>query len=100
MILDEPLTGLDPLGIRKMKRSLRARAEAGAAIVLSSHLLPLVEELCHRVLVIVRGRAVALGTLAEIRGALGSGGEEESLEDLFIRITAGADEAGPGGSAS
>jgi len=90
VLLDEPLTGLDPLGIRKMKRSLRARAEAGAAIVLSSHLLPLVEELCHRVLVIVGGKRVALGTIAEIRGQLGPGGEEESLEDLFIRITGGA----------
>ncbi len=88
VLLDEPLTGLDPLGIRKMKRSLQARAEAGTAIVLSSHLLPLVEELCHRVLVIVHGRAVALGTLAEIRTQLG--GEAGSLEDLFLRITAGA----------
>jgi len=99
VILDEPLTGLDPLGIRKMKRSLRARAEAGAAIVLSSHLLPLVEELCHRVLVIARGRTVALGTIAEIRGALGPGGEAESLEDLFVRITSGTDGAAPGGAA-
>lgn len=85
VLLDEPLTGLDPLGIRKMKRSLQARAEAGTAIVLSSHLLPLVEELCHRVLVIVGGRRVALGTLAEIRAQIG--GLEGSLEDLFIRIT-------------
>jgi len=88
VLLDEPLTGLDPLGIRKMKRSLQARAEAGTAIVLSSHLLPLVEELCHRVLVIVHGRVVALGTLAEIRAQLG--GEAGSLEDLFLRITADA----------
>jgi ABC-2 type transport system ATP-binding protein len=90
VLLDEPLTGLDPLGIRKMKRSLRARAEAGTAIVLSSHLLPLVEELCHRLLVIVRGRVVALGTLAEIRAQLGAaeGSEGASLEELFIRITA------------
>jgi ABC-2 type transport system ATP-binding protein len=91
VILDEPLTGLDPLGIRKMKRSLAARAAAGTAIVLSSHLLPLVEELCHRVLVIVGGRKVALGSIAEIRDALGAGagGEAANLEDLFIRITAG-----------
>jgi ABC-2 type transport system ATP-binding protein len=98
VLLDEPLTGLDPLGIRKMKRSLQARADAGTAIVLSSHLLPLVEELCHRVLVIVHGRAVALGTIAEIRERLGpaEGGAAESLEDLFIRITAqGAPGDGP-----
>ncbi len=101
ILLDEPLTGLDPIGIRRMKASLRQRAEQGAALVLSSHLLPLVEELCHRILVIAGGRAVALGTLAEIRSRL-SGLEEgsASLEELFVRITsAGAEErsepAGP-----
>ena len=90
ILLDEPLTGLDPLGIRRMKASLRARAEAGAALVLSSHLLPLVEELCHRLLVIARGRVVALGTLAEIRARLQAGdeaGAPASLEELFVRIT-------------
>ena len=90
IVLDEPLTGLDPLGIRKMKASLKARAEAGTAIVLSSHLLPLVEELCHRILIIARGRTVALGTLDEIRGQLGATG---TLEDLFIEITQSAVEA-------
>jgi ABC-2 type transport system ATP-binding protein len=88
ILLDEPLTGLDPLGIRRMKISLRERAERGAALVLSSHLLPLVEELCHRILVIAGGRAVALGSLAEIRAQLtGLEGGSASLEELFIRIT-------------
>jgi ABC-2 type transport system ATP-binding protein len=97
ILLDEPLTGLDPLGIRRMKQSLRQRAERGAAVVLSSHLLPLVEELCHRILVIAGGRNVALGTLDEIRNRLSGAGQaqpggQESLEDLFIRITASAPE--------
>ena len=88
IILDEPLTGLDPLAIRRMKASLRERAEAGTALVLSSHLLPLVEELCHRLLVIAGGRAVALGTLAEIRAQLGGDeAADASLEELFIRVT-------------
>jgi ABC-2 type transport system ATP-binding protein len=95
IVLDEPLTGLDPLAIRKVKASLRARAAAGAAILLSSHLLPLVEELCHRVLVIAGGRMVAHGTLDEIRAALGAGGAEASLEDLFVRITTTAPEPLP-----
>jgi len=89
ILLDEPLTGLDPLGIRRMKQSLRIRAEAGAAILLSSHLLPLVEELCHRILVIARGKRVAFGSIEEIRSRLSEApGEGGSLEDLFIRITA------------
>lgn len=88
ILLDEPLTGLDPIGIRKMKASLKTRAEQGSALVLSSHLLPLVEELCHRVLIIAAGRCVALGTIADIRAQLSESGEgPSSLEDLFIRIT-------------
>jgi ABC-2 type transport system ATP-binding protein len=85
ILLDEPLTGLDPLGIRRMKRSLQLRAERGAAIVLSSHILPLVEELCHRVLVIAGGRCRALGTITEIHAELGGAGEA-SLEELFVRM--------------
>jgi len=92
ILLDEPLTGLDPFGIRKVKQSLRARAKAGAALLLSSHLLPIVEELCDRVLVIAGGRRVAFGTIAEIRAQLAAaqGGGEGSLEDLFMAITAQA----------
>jgi ABC-2 type transport system ATP-binding protein len=98
VLLDEPLTGLDPIAIRKMRRSITSRAERGAAILLSSHLLPLVEEVCHRVCVIARGKVRAIGTLNEIRGQLGQGGPgtegEESLEELFVRVT----EAAAGGA--
>lgn len=86
VLLDEPLTGLDPLGIRRMKDALRQRAESGAALVLSSHLLPLVEELCHRVLILARGKQAAYGTVEEIRAQAGARGD--SLEDLFVAITA------------
>jgi ABC-2 type transport system ATP-binding protein len=86
LMLDEPLTGLDPVGIRRMKRTIAARAQAGAAVVLSSHLLQLVEELCTRVLIIQSGRRVALGTVAEIV----SGRPELSgrgLEEIFLSLT-------------
>ena len=94
VLLDEPLTGLDPLGIRRMKEALKSRAESGAALVLSSHLLPLVEELCHRVLILARGHQVACGTVAEIRAQVGTKGG--SLEDLFLAIT-GDGQAGAAG---
>jgi ABC-2 type transport system ATP-binding protein len=55
MIFDEPLTGLDPLGIRRMKDSILRRAHAGAAVVLSSHLLHLLEEVCSHVLILKKG---------------------------------------------
>ncbi|HEX6964289.1 MAG TPA: ABC transporter ATP-binding protein [Gemmatimonadaceae bacterium] len=85
-ILDEPLTGLDPAAIRRMKATILGRARAGTAVILSSHLLQLVEELCSRVLVIHRGRAVAIGTVAEIaasRPELAGRG----LEDAFLALT-------------
>jgi ABC-2 type transport system ATP-binding protein len=87
VLLDEPLTGLDPLGMRRLKRSLAERARAGAALVLSSHLLGLGEELCGRIVVLDRGKIAAAGTLEEIR-ALGAGAADASLEEVFVRITA------------
>jgi len=86
LLLDEPLTGLDPAGIRRMKATIRARAGDGVAIILSSHLLHLVEELCTRLLVIRRGRVVALGTVQDIvaaRPALAG----LTLEELFLALT-------------
>ena len=92
LVLDEPLTGLDPSGIRRMKSTIVARAHAGAAVILSSHLLHLVEELCTRVLVLRRGEAVAIGTIAEIvHGRPELAGR--SLEDVFLALT-GSDDAG------
>jgi ABC-2 type transport system ATP-binding protein len=85
LLLDEPLTGLDPVGIRKMKATIMRRAQAGAAVILSSHLLHLVEEICTRVLIMQRGRVVAFGTVAEIvahRPELAG----RRLEDVFLAL--------------
>jgi ABC-2 type transport system ATP-binding protein len=79
------LTGLDPVGIRRMKATIVRRAEAGVAVILSSHLLHLVEEICTRVLVLQRGRVVAFGTVPEIvagRPELAG----RSLEDVFLAL--------------
>ncbi len=69
LLLDEPLTGLDPVGIRRMKATILNHARAGAAVLLSSHLLHLVEEICTRVLIMRRGRVLAFGTIPEIVAA-------------------------------
>jgi ABC-2 type transport system ATP-binding protein len=69
LLLDEPLTGLDPVGIRRMKATILDHARAGAAVILSSHLLHLVEEICTRVLIMRRGRVLAFGTIADIAAA-------------------------------
>lgn len=96
LLFDEPLTGLDPAGIRRMKQTIVDRARAGAAVLLSSHLLHLVEEICTRVLILQRGRMVAFGTLQEIlarRPDLAG----RSLEDVFLALTEG--DGGDGGGA-
>jgi ABC-2 type transport system ATP-binding protein len=87
MIFDEPLTGLDPLGIRRMKESIRRRADAGAAVILSSHLLHLVEELSDRIAVIQRGHRVAYGTVDDLKWQIAQGRGNVSLEEAFLRIT-------------
>ncbi len=86
IMLDEPLTGLDPRGIRTMQSSIRSRAEAGAAIMISSHLLSLVEDLCTSFLIMNRGKMLLRGTLAEMRSKLDDSGRHETLEDLFFRL--------------
>ena len=87
LILDEPLTGLDPAGIRRMRETIAARARAGTAVILSSHLLNLVEELCTKLLVIRRGECVAYGTIGEII-ATHPDLAGRSLEDVFLTLTA------------
>jgi len=86
LLFDEPLTGLDPIGIRKMRQTIVARGRAGAAILVSSHLLHLVEEICTRVVIMDRGRKMADGTVAELasraEAAAGS-----SLEQIFLKVT-------------
>ncbi len=86
VILDEPLTGLDPRGIRNIKQSIRRRAATGTAFLLSSHLLELVEELCDRVLILHRGHKMAFGPLEEIR-RLAAVGADASLEEVFFAVT-------------
>lgn len=92
MFFDEPLTGLDPLGIRRMKNSIIKRAQDGATIVLSSHLLHLLEEVCTHVLIVKKGTKVADGTLAEVAARFANGDEQISLEDVFIRATEGSEQ--------
>jgi ABC-2 type transport system ATP-binding protein len=91
LFFDEPLTGLDPLGIRRMKDSIVRRARAGATIVLSSHLLHLLEEVCTHVLILKRGEKIASGTLGEVAAQFGNGDAQVNLEDVFIRATGGSE---------
>lgn len=91
MFFDEPLTGLDPLGIRRMKDSILKRARAGATVVLSSHLLHLLEEVCSHVLILKNGAKIADGTLADVAARFSNGEPNVSLEEVFLRATGGTE---------
>jgi ABC-2 type transport system ATP-binding protein len=69
LVLDEPFSGLDPLGIATMSEILHERATAGVGVLFSSHQLDLVEEVCEDVVIIARGRIVAHGAIDELRAA-------------------------------
>ncbi|MEX0677209.1 MAG: ABC transporter ATP-binding protein [Pirellulales bacterium] len=85
ILFDEPLTGLDPHAIRLLKTSIVARAAAGAAVVVSSHLLALVENLCTELLILQRGRAIFCGPMTGARERFGALEKNASLEDVFFR---------------
>jgi ABC-2 type transport system ATP-binding protein len=71
LVLDEPFSGLDPVGVDVLAGVLRERVAAGAAVLFSSHQLELVERLCRSVVLIHRGRVVAAGRIDELRAASG-----------------------------
>jgi ABC-2 type transport system ATP-binding protein len=83
LLLDEPLVGLDPHGARVLKDLLRERTARGAGVLVSTHLLDVAERLCDRVVILRRGRVVASGTLASLRG----GRTDATLEDVFLELT-------------
>jgi ABC-2 type transport system ATP-binding protein len=87
LLFDEPLTGLDPIGIRRMRETIVGRARAGAAILLSSHLLHLVEEVCTRVIIKDRGKKVADGTVADLASRADLAEAGSNLEQIFLHVT-------------
>jgi ABC-2 type transport system ATP-binding protein len=83
LVLDEPVSGLDPIGIREVRLLLESYKEKGLTLLLSSHLLSEVEKICDTAAIIDRGRLLVKNTIAAIAK------DGESLEDLFIRLVKG-----------
>ena len=79
LVLDEPFEAVDPVSARVLRRMLRRFVTAGGSVVISSHVMALVEELCDRVAIIADGRVLADGTLDEVRGG-------SRLEDVFVGL--------------
>lgn len=86
LVVDEPLVGLDPRSARIVKDLFVAQARSGVAILMSTHLLSIAEELADTIGIVDGGRMQVRGTLAELREQLQSHGP---LEDLFLKLTGG-----------
>jgi ABC-2 type transport system ATP-binding protein len=100
LILDEPATGLDPAGMRDMRALIRRLADEGITVLLSSHQLPEVQELCDRVAIVDRGRVVYEGALTDLRRQGGAGYRLRSTDDAraleLLRTQTGVERAAGG----
>lgn len=83
-IVDEPILGLDPLGIRSLLTWLNRCKEQGAGILMSTHILATAEKYCDRFVILHKGRIKAQGTLEELRRFTGLHGH--SLDDIYLQI--------------
>ena len=83
LFMDEPTVGLDPLGARRLRDIIRRLKEQGKTVLLTTHNLAEVEELCDRLIIINKGKVVARGTPAEIKGCA------QSLEDAYVKLIEG-----------
>ena len=84
LMLDEPLTGLDAAMARQVKDLLQARVEAGATVILTTHILDVAERMADRIGIIQSGKLLAEGTLGELRAR--SGRDGTTLEDVFLDL--------------
>jgi len=87
LVVDEPLVGLDPRSARIVKDIFVAQARAGVAVLMSTHLLSIAEELADTIGIVDHGRMLAHGSLADLREKLQA---EGPLENVFLRATGGA----------
>ena len=85
MLFDEPLIGIDPEGAKELKDEIIRARNAGASILISTHLLDTAERLCDRLIILRRGQKIAEGTVEELRAL--SGMQGRSLEDIFLTLT-------------
>ena len=88
VLVDEPMVGLDPRGARLIKEVFRRMASRGVAILMSTHTLEVAQEMCDRISIILKGRIIARGTVAELRAMAGH--PEDQLTTVFLKLTGGS----------
>jgi ABC-2 type transport system ATP-binding protein len=88
VVVDEPMVGLDPRGARLIKEIFRFQGREGVAVLMSTHTLEVAEEMCDRISIILGGRIIARGTVAELRDLAGT--EDARLTPVFLKLTGGS----------
>ncbi|MCM8774406.1 MAG: ABC transporter ATP-binding protein [Candidatus Omnitrophica bacterium] len=83
LLVDEPLVGLDPQGINLIKRVLKEKTKEGMAIIMSTHILQIAEQLADRLGIMDKGKLIVEGSLEELKKKI----KEGSLEDIFFMLT-------------
>ncbi len=89
LLLDEPLSGVDPAGQVRLKETVRALVARGSGALVSTHMLDTAERLCDRLVIAHRGRTVATGTMGELR-SIAHAATDSTLEEVFLQLTAEA----------
>ena len=85
LIMDEPLSGLDAKSVKVVKEILDIHIENGGAVLFSTHIMEIAEDLCDRIAIMNRGKIVGIGTMEELRQQANKLGA--NLEDVFLRLT-------------
>ena len=88
VLVDEPMVGLDPRGARLIKDVFRRMTAHGVAILMSTHTLEVAQEMCDLISIILKGKIIAHGTVAELQGLAGTPNEE--LTPVFLKLTGGS----------
>ena len=88
VLVDEPMVGLDPRGARLIKEVFRRMSSRGVAILMSTHTLEVAQEMCDRISIILQGRIIARGTVAEVRAMAGN--PDDQLTNVFLKLTGGS----------
>jgi ABC-2 type transport system ATP-binding protein len=83
-VMDEPLVGLDPKSAKTLKRIIKEQAQRGKTFFISTHILSLVEEICHNLAIIQKGKIILSGNVEEVKRSFT---ESSQLEDFFLHIT-------------
>jgi len=89
LLLDEPLSGLDPKSARIVKDLLHELASQGVTVIMSTHVLEIAQVICDRIAIMYEGRLLALGTMKELRQKAKM--PESGLEDIFLKLTGTGD---------